>query len=631
MDEILTFWFPEGLEPKFWFLGAQNPETDKMITELFGEMLNNARLGLLKWKEDYNSLLASIILFDQVTRHVNRGKKDIIDADGEIAVMLSMRFIDLLRETKDPPISHIVFGTIPLRHSKQPEYLYYQDDFIEVMKKKHDYLHGTLWTKFENKNNEVFHCCCFNKPVAIVKDWRNLTDLYETYADVLDSDVVKNWDFEKDITGHSLYDIVIESLKKFVPEGKKEVGISISGGVDSMNIAHIVAKAGYTPICLHIDYGNRDVSDREAEFVGKFCTEIGAILYSVPIKFFRRWVTKREDYESITKRIRFSMYKFIIEKYDLSVIAMGHHKGDIAENVFTNIIRASNLRDPMVIEELKVVNNVPLWRPMISVYKDAIFDFAHIFGVPYMKDTTPDEVARGKMRRRWFPSIREHYPSLDDKLIDVGRYYRGIGDILESHIINPFIDKVVYCKYGFYVDYTGFEDGNPLIWNEFLMKILHSHGHRMLSGSSVRTLLSHLKTIDYKKHSDHLHFMVITWNNCLIFIDKKMLPSDKTSDVIGLEFDTEKDGWRFSVVPHEGDEKNLTLEELLDGKGCYTINCDEDDFVICRTVPRPMKKRMKNPLGNINFGLLSNFFVIIPELVPDHPVNSVKVFFEKID
>lgn len=631
MEDILAFWFPEGKEPKYWFLGEKNPETDRIITERFGDILNDARKDCLIGKETYDNLLANIILFDQLTRHINRYNRDVIDEDGKIAVTLSIKFLDHLLEKDNPPISHIVFGTIPLRHSKDSIYLKLQNDFIEVMKEKYDYLSGTLWTKFENKNNEVYHSYCFRNPVCLKKTWDNLTDILKEYTDVLDPDVTSVWNLDSDISKHPLYDVVIRSIRKFVPRDKKEVGISISGGVDSMNIARIVASAGYTPICLHIDYRNRDLSFREADFIAKFCKDIGAILYSVPIKFFRRRVTKREDYENITKKIRFSMYQFLIDSYDLSVIALGHHKGDIAENVFTNFCRASNLSDPMVIDELKIIEGVPLWRPMISVYKDVIFDFAHTFGIPYMKDTTPDEVSRGKMRRKWFPSIREHFHELNDKLIEVGKYYREVGNLLVSHIIKPFVDKIVYCKYGFYVNYNGFEDGNHLIWNSFLMNVLHSQGYKMMNTSSVTTLLRNLKKTDYKKHTGHLHFAIITWNYHLIFIDKCILSSNTKPEVIGLEFETEIDGWKFSVNPYEGEKKALTLDELLNGKGYYTMGCDDDDFVICKTLPKHMKKRMKKPFGGINNSILNNFYLLIPEYIPDYPENLVKVTFEKID
>lgn len=47
-----------------------------------------------------------------------------------------------------------------------------------------------------------------------------------------------------------------------------------------------------------------------------------------------------------------------------------------------------------------VVNGVRVWRPMLPFDKDVVFDFAHKFGVPYFKDTTPSWSTRGKLRRQ---------------------------------------------------------------------------------------------------------------------------------------------------------------------------------------------------------------------------------------
>ena len=47
-----------------------------------------------------------------------------------------------------------------------------------------------------------------------------------------------------------------------------------------------------------------------------------------------------------------------------------------------------------------VVNGVRVWRPMLPFGKDVVYDFAHTFGVPYFKDTTPSWSTRGKLRRQ---------------------------------------------------------------------------------------------------------------------------------------------------------------------------------------------------------------------------------------
>lgn len=51
------------------------------------------------------------------------------------------------------------------------------------------------------------------------------------------------------------------------------------------------------------------------------------------------------------------------------------------------------------------VNGVRVWRPMLPFGKAVVYDFAHKFGVPYFKDTTPSWSTRGKLRRQLVRAI----------------------------------------------------------------------------------------------------------------------------------------------------------------------------------------------------------------------------------
>ena len=54
-------------------------------------------------------------------------------------------------------------------------------------------------------------------------------------------------------------------------------------------------------------------------------------------------------------------------------------------------------------------DGVTLFRPLLPLEKTFIFDYAHNFGVPYFKDTTPHWSTRGKLRNRLLPLLEEIY------------------------------------------------------------------------------------------------------------------------------------------------------------------------------------------------------------------------------
>jgi len=87
-DAILSFWLepkPQTEEEmaargKLWFGGG--PDLDRRISENFGALLESARRGELDaWANDPRSRLALIVLLDQFSRNVFRGKAEAFAQD----------------------------------------------------------------------------------------------------------------------------------------------------------------------------------------------------------------------------------------------------------------------------------------------------------------------------------------------------------------------------------------------------------------------------------------------------------------------------------------------------------------------------------------------------------------------
>lgn len=64
---------------------------------------------------------------------------------------------------------------------------------------------------------------------------------------------------------------------------KRTVAVSLSGGVDSMALCsalvHLKPVYGFEVMGIHIDYGNRHESAREADFVESWCSRHGVVFY----------------------------------------------------------------------------------------------------------------------------------------------------------------------------------------------------------------------------------------------------------------------------------------------------------------------------------------------------------------
>lgn len=121
VDAVLEFWFGDLLNidsyPKekshLWFV--KSDQTDNLIQEQFGDLVDEALSGgLTQWEADIRSRLALIILLDQFTRNIYRGKANAFRGDTR-AYHLAMDALDqgMDRELK---LIERVFLYLPLEH-----------------------------------------------------------------------------------------------------------------------------------------------------------------------------------------------------------------------------------------------------------------------------------------------------------------------------------------------------------------------------------------------------------------------------------------------------------------------------------------------------------------------------------
>ena len=76
----------------------------------------------------------------------------------------------------------------------------------------------------------------------------------------------------------------------------------------------------------------------------------------------------RKEFEEYSKKLRYNGYQKFIDKSYFGVM-LGHHKDDVIENIFTNLMYGRNILDLTVIKEVSIKNDIKFLRPMINYPK----------------------------------------------------------------------------------------------------------------------------------------------------------------------------------------------------------------------------------------------------------------------
>lgn len=113
-ETILRFWFEELTEAD-WF--SKNDELDEMIRHRFISCLHMARRGeLFSWRESPAGRLAEILVLDQFSRNIYRGRPESFQNDS-MALILAQEMIFHKLDMELEPQKRS-FAYMPLMHSE---------------------------------------------------------------------------------------------------------------------------------------------------------------------------------------------------------------------------------------------------------------------------------------------------------------------------------------------------------------------------------------------------------------------------------------------------------------------------------------------------------------------------------
>jgi len=634
-DNILNFWFPDNTFQDFWFTNAK----DHDIRINYGNLLQDAEDGKLdNWVEYPESKLALIILLDQFSRNIYR--KGNFRKNDEVCIKIAMSVVNS-EEVNSYPIHQRIFIYLPLRHQHKTPYL----DLVMT--------HITKWESTDLTANELNIARRFKN--ATLRDYGKVIDtieiidketpMFSNIGYVLDDECIKYNEIAiglLSVKTSKSFDQVINSptcltIKTFIHRnfGKNAtICISLSGGVDSMWIslalkALEIDKEILKVVAVHVDYANRKESNDEANFVINWSKFLG-----IPICYRRIEHMKRGDegiditlYESETKKIRFALYKYVIEKYNVVGVILGHHGDDTDENVLMNILRGNDLLKLNGMKDIQNIDGVNICRPLLIHPKSDIYESSHQFQVPYLKDTTSERCYRGFIRKTLIPSIRVQDPVATSNIKLAGQRSDEWSDVIDRLIFKPMVQSVKDCKHGFTIPYKPDHSGLPKVfWSNYFAVIFHARGYHMCSSNNLNTFINWFNRSGEGMCRMSNGLMCCIYLDELIFIDYALInhvnKDDKVEITIGDSF--EINGWKIETIVGNNEDRCNTVShvDILNGSyHFYLHQIDETSTKFIFTHSKGKDRNLKR-----HFKGCDNILKYVPKLRANIVENNRKTF-----
>lgn len=548
IQDIIDYWFNHDFL-KFrqeWFDGS----IDEEILQRFGSLHASTEKGELdSWKETVDGKLAYIIVLDQFTRNLYR-HSDFRRNDKKVLELVE----DMISNREDLQYKYFtqrIFVLLPLRHSKNSKHIRkvlelleeYKNEYVESQTlEKFKYATIRDLTKAEGEYN-------YNTKIPSSID-------YIKYNSILDT----VYGSREKLNGKiDLEKVVREYLVKY---NIKRLGISLSGGIDSMVLLQILKKLLGTDnvICGYISHSNRDVGELELKFLVEWCNNLEVQLVYRKVDYMNRESVEREFYEEETRNIRFELYRHIVKDYNLDGVCLGHHRDDIGENVMMNILQGRDVVDLKGMNDRKEMYGVTICRPMLKVKKDTVWNYGYTHNVSCFLDSTPDWSWRGVLRRQIYPKLDERLGSIHTLLAVLGDKSEEWNTVIEKMVFNPIYEKVEYLKNGCIIKLERVALEMPSsFYTKLLVHIFHSINVKMISNRCLTNFLEWLKDTNKDTYCRLSNGYTAIKECTLVYLVK--------SDVI------DKEKWRYEVIEDvEGAEKRdpCTWRDILNGEYVFT-------------------------------------------------------------
>ena len=193
---------------------------------------------------------------------------------------------------------------------------------------------------------------------------------------------------------------------------KEELVLAVSGGVDSVVLAHLCHTTDYKFSIAHCNFKMRgEESDRDENFVKDLAKK-----YNVPfeIKAFETKAyaeEKRLSIQEAARDLRYAWFNELGKK-----ILTAHHGDDNIETVLINFFRGTGIRGLKGMD----AKHGNIIRPLLFASREQIETYATSNNLEFVQDSSnlEDEYTRNYLRIHVLPALEKVFPRVKQNLAD---------------------------------------------------------------------------------------------------------------------------------------------------------------------------------------------------------------------
>jgi tRNA(Ile)-lysidine synthase len=188
--------------------------------------------------------------------------------------------------------------------------------------------------------------------------------------------------------------------------------LAVSGGKDSVVMAHFFKEAGFKFGIAHCNFGLRgEESQRDERFVSSLASQLEVPLYVTHFGTKAYAAEHKVSTQMAARDLRYHWFEELRQQESYDYIAVAHHQDDAIETVLLNLVRGTGIAGLHGI----LPKRDYLIRPLLFLSRTGIDEIIHQNNYNFVEDSSNSSTAyaRNKLRLDVIPLLKEINPNLE--------------------------------------------------------------------------------------------------------------------------------------------------------------------------------------------------------------------------
>lgn len=226
---------------------------------------------------------------------------------------------------------------------------------------------------------------------------------------------------------------------------QKLVLAAVSGGKDSVLLAHLLKSSGFPFAIAHCNFLLRGTeSKRDQDFTANLAQTLQVPFFLTEFNTASYAAENHISIQMAARTLRYEWFEKICAEQNFDVIALAHHQNDAVETVLLNLTRGTGIAGMHGI----LPKNGKLVRPMLFLSKENIDEICAEEKLVFVEDSSnaSAKYARNKIRLEVVPKLKELNPNLEKTFEQNLEHFRQLEALLENQISNLRNASFIYIN-----------------------------------------------------------------------------------------------------------------------------------------------------------------------------------------